>query len=209
MAALAEQDQVPLLRGGRDFGAGSQGIFWRGAAPRPVPPVALGEDNLATAAQALALLDRAPTAADLASAATLQLAGRCQPVHLDDVDWYLDVCHNREALARFLRRVPAARGGRTLAVCAMLGDKPVSALAPFAPVVDQWWLADLDGDRAGSAARLAAALPGAAVCRHASVTDAVLAVRGVARPGDRVLVFGSFYTVADAQTVLMAEVTGG
>ena len=209
VAALAEQDRVPLLRGGRDFGSDARGLFWQGSGPQPLPPVSLGEDNLATAAQALALLGQPPAPAHLATAATLQLAGRCQHLLRQGVDWYLDVGHNREALARFLRRAPAARGGRTLAVCAMLGDKPVAALAPFAPVVEQWWLADLDGYRAGTAARLADALPGAAVSCHASVADAVRAARNTAGPGDRVLVFGSFYTVADAQTVLMAEVTGG
>lgn len=224
VAQLAAADGVPLLRAGIDFGAGADGLYWQGSTAVAVERVWLGEDNLATAAQMLALLGRAPDAGALASAARLTLPGRCQQLALGGVDWCLDVGHNREALARFLRRAPAAPSGRTLAVCAMLGDKPVAALAPFVPVVEAWFLADLDGERGGTAARLAAVLPGASdgfsesspgnspagtppgsVACYTSVAQAVAAARAQARPGDRVLVFGSFYTVADAQAALLRE----
>lgn len=208
VARLAEADQVPLLRAGEAFAGEAGQIRWRQGDDTlrlPLGPVWLGEDNLATAVQALALTGHLPPTASIAAVAmALRLPGRCQHLCYGDVDWYLDVGHNREALARFLARVPvAASGGRTLAVCAMLADKPVEALDPFRAQVDEWLLADLDGPRGGPAGRLAASV-GPAQC-FTSVRAAVEAAAEVARPGDRVLVFGSFFTVAEAVPVLAPD----
>ncbi|WP_111656794.1 bifunctional tetrahydrofolate synthase/dihydrofolate synthase [Isoalcanivorax indicus] len=204
IATLADADQVPLWRAGDVFGGEPGQIWWRqeeATLRLPLAHVWLGEDNLAAAVQALVLLGHAPVPERIAAVATeLRLPGRCQHLRRAGVDWYLDVGHNREALARFLARVPAAAGGRTLAVCAMLADKPVAALTPFHGQVDEWFLADLAGPRGGSAERLAAAVAPARC--HATVEAAVEAALRAASPGDRVLVFGSFYTVAEATPVL-------
>ena len=71
------------------------------------------------------------------------------------------------------------------------------------PAVDQWHLAGLPGagDRAQAAEALAARLAGTAAGgapTHESVADALVAARGRARPGDRILVLGSFHTAAAA-----------
>ena len=68
------------------------------------------------------------------------------------------------------------------------------------PLVDAWHVCDLPTARAATAAELAAqveALPGPArpVQRHADPMSALRAAVERADPADRIVVFGSFYTV--------------
>ena len=62
------------------------------------------------------------------------------------------------------------------------------------------------GQRSQTAEQLAARLEGAlkedAPGLHATVSDALQAAPDASVPGDRVLVFGSFHTVADAMLAL-------
>ena len=206
VAALAETAGSPLLQAGDDFGAADGGIYWSGGrVDLPAHQVPLGADNLATAVQALALLERAPDENAIRAAADAQLAGRCEHRHLDGIDWYLDVGHNREALARFCDRLPPTTG-RTLAVCAMLEGKPVEALAPFVPEVSHWYLAGLEGPRGAGPERLAGFLASAcSLSCHDRVREATHHARQAARAGDRVLVFGSFHTVVEAVYTLEEE----
>lgn len=202
LGALVEDGKVPLWRAGRQFGSDDGRIYWRdGDTERhcAVPDVFLGADNLATAAQALSLAGCPPADEALKRAARLHLEGRRDHRVLDGVDWYLDVGHNAEALARFLASLPP-HPGATRAVAAMLVDKPARlALAHFEPVVDHWYLAGLPGRRGGGPEILRAALPGEApVALFGGVAEALNQARRDARPGDRVLVFGSFLTVAAA-----------
>lgn len=113
----------------------------------------------------------------------------------------LDVAHNPQAaaaLARTLRAQPVA--GRTIAVCAMLRDKPIAeVLAIVAPLVARWHVAGLGGERGTSADDMGLALAQAgvrdAVALHADVEQAYAAALAEARDDDRVVVFGSFHTV--------------
>ena len=68
-------------------------------------------------------------------------------------------------------------------------------------MVDGWYPAGLEVPRGASAARLAASLEeagGEAAIVSATVDGALEAAMAAARAGDRILVFGSFYTVAQA-----------
>jgi len=77
--------------------------------------------------------------------------------------------------------------------------------------VDRWWLAGLEdaGPRGQDSGALAAALAGSVETENATqahdVAAALAAARARARPGDRVLVFGSFHTVAAALRALDAR----
>jgi dihydrofolate synthase/folylpolyglutamate synthase len=132
----------------------------------------------------------------------VSLPGRFQ-VWPGEITTILDVAHNPQsaaALAANLAAMPVA--GATHAVVAMLADKDVvSVLQYMAGVVDHWYLAGLDVFRGADGATLATALSElgiAAGAPHASVTEALSAARQASRPGDRIVVFGSFYTVAQA-----------
>jgi dihydrofolate synthase/folylpolyglutamate synthase len=167
----------------------------------------------ANAAAAIAALRALPLEiADDAFArgvAEAALPGRLQRFDLDGVEVVLDVGHNPQAargLAAWLQSTPAA--GETVAVFAALGDKDVGGIvAALSGGVSQWRLAGLEsvGARGQDVHALAARLAGtdaARGTRHATVADALCAARADARTGDRVLVFGSFHTVAEALVLL-------
>lgn len=117
------------------------------------------------------------------------------------VERIFDVAHNPHA-AVALAYALAARPcrGRTLAVCAMLADKDAAGVAAaLAAQVDAWHLAGLGGERGQSAATLAQrmGLSPAQCVLHADPADAYAAACAAARDGDRVVVFGSFHTIAE------------
>jgi dihydrofolate synthase / folylpolyglutamate synthase len=207
----ADAGRASLMRAGHEFGSAGGGIFWQSATAQrcALTAVPLGTDNLAAAVQALALCDRLADTVDIAAlAADIRLPGRCQHVVLAGADWYLDVGHNREALQRFLTLLPTP-SGRRLALCAMLADKPAEAvIADFLPHVDGWYLAGLGGTRGRTAAALAALFPPTLTPRcFVRVAEAVQVLCAEQQPGDQVLVFGSFHTVAEAAAALGLEWT--
>ncbi|HEX3836917.1 MAG TPA: bifunctional tetrahydrofolate synthase/dihydrofolate synthase [Steroidobacteraceae bacterium] len=145
----------------------------------------------------------APLSRELVGAALskVQLAGRFQII-AGPVEWILDVSHNEPA-AQVLRDNLAQRPvtGRTLAVCGILQDKDAGAIARVLAGCAQVWIAcALPGPRGASAAELAARLaPQVRVAERApTVAAGCTMARELARPGDRVLVFGSFSTVTAA-----------
>ena len=138
------------------------------------------------------------------------LPGRFQVID-GEIPVILDVAHNRQAavvLAENLRAMPCA--GRTLAVTGMLADKNHGAFfTTLASLVDTWYLASLHNDRGANSRDLAGALysvaAGARVHTFDEVSQAMDAARGQARPGDRILVTGSFLTVGAAIRRLQSQ----
>jgi len=176
----------------------------------PLPALA-GRQQPANAASALAALASSDFATDLSHANVarglreVRVRGRFHRVPgavPGDVEWVLDVAHNvpaAEGLRANLATLPPAR--RTIAVCGVLADKDISGItAALAPAIDAWVLAALDGPRAVTTSELAARLPPAAqvIARADDVAGACRAAREAARPGERIVVFGSFLTVGPA-----------
>lgn len=131
---------------------------------------------------------------------TLHLPGRFQCLP-GPVELCFDVAHNVQAavaLAENLASRPCR--GRTHAVCALLADKDAAGIAEaLREQVQAWYLAGLAGARAQSAAQLAACM-GAAVTApqlYPDPTAALNAARRQAEVGDRIVVFGSFHTIAE------------
>jgi dihydrofolate synthase/folylpolyglutamate synthase len=117
----------------------------------------------------------------------------------------LDVAHNEEA-ARALAGNVATMGfhPQTLAVFGIMIDKDIGAvIAALKPRVDRWLVATLPPPRGATAALLRARLEEADVAADAIQTfadagAAYRAARELAAEADRILVFGSFLTVAAA-----------
>ncbi len=197
---------------GRDFAAlpaddrwtfRGAGLSWR-ELPLPAMP---GAFQLRNAAAALAVLEAlagelpAGEAAIRQGLAAARVRGRFERIARAP-DLIVDVAHNPEAartLAATLREHPVA--GRTLAVVGMLADKDAAGVfAALGGEIDAWWTCTPDSPRARNAEALAAILrdyAGAApVHVQGDVAAALSAARGAAREGDRILAFGSFYTVA-------------
>ncbi|WP_045738812.1 bifunctional tetrahydrofolate synthase/dihydrofolate synthase [Xanthomonas sp. MUS 060] len=160
--------------------------------------------NAATAIAALRALRKSlPRSAYADGIAAARLRGRLQVCMRDGVEVLVDVGHNPQAareLAASLQAQPIV--GATRAVFAALGDKDaVGVVKALEGQVDTWHLAGLSGARAQSGVQLRERLAGtaAAVAVVAeSVVQALQQALQQARPGDRVLVFGSFHTAADA-----------
>ena len=150
----------------------------------------------------------------------VRLAGRFQVVP-GPVEWILDIAHNEPAARVFAEHVrerpfPAAaaggadvgRGagvgsgrGRTFAVVGILADKDAREIAAaLALLVDHWVLCTLPSARGSTASDLAnrLGLPPERVTLADSVEEGCEAARAATVPGDRVLVFGSVYTVGPA-----------
>ncbi|KRG88190.1 folylpolyglutamate synthase [Stenotrophomonas daejeonensis] len=176
--------------------------------PQPALWAPVQRDNAATAIAALRALDRAvPRAAWARGIAEARVAGRLQRFERDGVEVLVDVGHNPQAaavLAAALQARPAA--GRTLAVYAALADKDApGVVAALQGRIDRWHLAGLEGARGQSAERLRERLAGTAAAGAALSANVGQALAGAleqARRGDRVLVFGSFHTVAEALPLL-------
>lgn len=172
-----------------------------------------GPTQLANAAVALAALDaiadRLPVTMQAIRPGLIEteLPGRFQVIPGRPVV-VLDVGHNPQAV-RVLADNLATMGffDRTHAVVGMLGDKDIAgALSSLKGRVDAWYLATLAGPRGTAAETLAGIVTGAGlggeIFCHDSPQAALQAARGRAGESDRILAFGSFYTVAGALQAL-------
>jgi len=131
----------------------------------------------------------------------VRLAGRFQVIP-GAVTEIWDVAHNPESaeeLAQTLRLMPCR--GRTRAVIGMLADKDIDTVVRhLVPVIEAWYPATLSGPRGAQAARLIAALEHNGVHDvrgYDNVAAAHAAALNDAKPDDRVVTFGSFFTVAE------------
>jgi len=207
-----------LALAGRDFrwrpAAGGRLRIERNGRVLNLPRPALeGPWQLGNAACAvmvlLALEDRlAVTSSHMAAGLQrVRLPGRLQRV-LDQPALWLDVAHNgasARALARALGRFPASSS--STAVFSALADKDIGAIGrALDRSFSRWLVAPLAGDRARPATELAASLNdipvAGAVETVESVPDALNLALQDSGPDDRIVVFGSFRTVAAAATLL-------
>jgi len=204
-----------LLRIGVDFGFVAGEMQWRyfgpGGARHGLPyPALRGVYQLANAAAALTALDalRAHLPVDMGAVrdalVSIELPGRFQVLPGRPVT-VLDVAHNVQA-ARALADTVAAMGfhPQTLAVFGIMADKDVDAvIAALKPRVDQWLVATLPPPRGATALLLRRRLEQAGIAPDAIRTfddagAAYRAAREIAAEADRIIVFGSFLTVAAA-----------
>ncbi len=169
-------------------------------------PALRGANQLLNAAGALAVLaalrDRLPVPVQAIrnGLALVELPGRFQ-VLPGQPAVVLDVGHNPHAAAVLANNLDQMGFfPRNFAILGAMADKDLEGLlAPLLALMDEWHCCDLPTPRAASAGSLAEQLgrlrPGAAVYTHASPAAALAAVKGRADPADRIVVFGSFYTV--------------
>ncbi|WP_263260945.1 bifunctional tetrahydrofolate synthase/dihydrofolate synthase [Pseudomonas sp. RIT-PI-S] len=164
-------------------------------------------ENAALALQAFALLGLPWQPASIADALQrTRLTGRLDRRRLQwrgkPLWMLLDVAHNPHA-AEYLRgRLPAmAQPNVRRAVFGLLADKDLAGvIEPLLASVAGWAVATLPSPRSRSAAQLQAALAnlGATATSHGSVEAALEHQCELASAEDELLVFGSFFCVADA-----------
>lgn len=130
------------------------------------------------------------------------LLGRFQKIQ-SSCEVILDVAHNLDSarvLAKNLKDL--APVSKTIAVFAVLADKDVSGIiAAVQDLFDEWFISNLDSDRAFSSVDLAEEIKeytnGSIVHMFPSIKDAYLEAKKAADGSTRIVVFGSFLTVAE------------
>lgn len=133
----------------------------------------------------------------------IELAGRCQIIH-QRPQVIVDVAHNPQAAEALVEALSSIEhNGRTLALVAMLKDKAIDeVVANMTTVVDEWLTAGLAVPRGLDANAMAKAVNSqvADVTLSAGQTVAKSCKHALSKMNkeDRLIVFGSFYTVAEA-----------
>jgi len=213
IAEVAAEVDAPLYMQGKQFGAEKKGEHWRwwaGDKQRDalLMPAVRGECQLQNAAAVLQVIDLASKwlpasqAAVREGLANVTVPGRFQVIP-GPVPIVLDVAHNPQS-AQALSKTLHDWGmpGRTMAIVAMMADKEIDAIvAALLPEVDEWCVTSIDIARAASAELVVESLErvGAAeITVRSSVVESLDYVMAKAQEHDRVIVFGSFYTVAEA-----------
>ena len=210
---IAGRDYRWELKGAAHRGEGTpagadwsyQGIRLR--APDLPPSALAGSIQYRNAAAAIAAIESLESRFVLSERSVqeglrqVRLAGRFQVMQREGVEWILDIAHNEPAALVFAAQVRERRpppSGRTFAIVGILSDKDAPEIvAALEPLVSDWVLCGLPGPRGGSAADLArrVSVPLARVVQADSVQEGCEKVCKAAKPGDRILVFGSVYTV--------------
>ena len=183
-------------------------------------PALQGEFQIANAATAiLALQALGPSLAITQDhirqgLSNVRLQGRFEKLH-DQPLVIVDVAHNPHAVTSLVAQLRAQPiEGATRIVIAMLADKPVDeVISLLLPVTDHWYAAGLDAEARGLSAQTMSdkiermlnkneslAQPSADVklCPELTVKAAIEAAMRDADPEDRIVILGSFYTVAAA-----------
>lgn len=206
-----------------DLACSDQHWHWRGTRAdgqavelRDLPLLDLPMENAALALQAYLLMDLPWDAFTLRRALLdTRVTGRLDRRTLSwrgkRVELLLDVGHNPHA-AQYLAARLAQRplSGKRLAVFGLLSDKDLAGVVtPLLGLVDHWAVTPLLTPRSRSAAELAEALTnlGAAVKSYASVDAALEGQCAQATVDDQILLFGSFFCVAQALEWLERQVS--
>ena len=203
----AREAGARLFLAGRDFSWENLGTSWnyhgmkRKLDVLSIPSLE-GSVQLSNASVALAALDCLGIFPDekTASAAFLDLELRGRFQKFGDVT--LDVAHNPQAarnLAANLKQNPGS--GKTVAIFSMLADKDIEGvIRAVSGEIDEWVIYPLDVPRGADLPRLERAFSEQGFgnpVKAASMREAWNFACALAAGNDRILVFGSFHTVAD------------
>ncbi|MEB0093318.1 bifunctional tetrahydrofolate synthase/dihydrofolate synthase [Pseudomonas sp. CCI4.2] len=211
----AKELNCPFLLRGRDFDLDvSDSVWqWRGHNAlgqsielHDLPLLDLPMENAALALQAYALLDLSWDFEKIRAAlSSTRMIGR---LDRRQINWHgkslklmLDVGHNPHA-AHYLAQRLAARpvSGKRLAVFGLLSDKDLAGvLTELTSSVQAWAVAPLPTPRSYAVSDVQAALQnlGANVTSYSSIALALDAQCANATAEDEILLFGSFYSVAE------------
>ena len=209
----AKAIDADLWRVGVDFNVSGdkQQWAWAGRGRRfsgLAYPALRGANQLINAAGVLAaltaLLERLPVTAQAVrnGFAFVELPGRFQIVP-GQPTLVLDVAHNPHAVAALTANLDAmGYFPCTHAVFGAMADKDIPLiLAKIAPLIDKWYFTDLPTTRAEPATELLSRWQAqnkrkdVSASRYPNPQDALQAALGAAQAADRIVVFGSFYTV--------------
>ena len=213
----AEAIGADLWRFGRDFNfeGDKQQWGWAGRGRRYAGlayPALRGANQLVNAAGVLAAFEAIRAQLPVTAQAVrtglsmVELPGRFQIVP-GQPTLVLDVAHNPHSVAALTANLDAmGYFPTTHAVFGAMADKDLAPmLAKVGPLIDRWYFTDLATPRAETAVSLqqkwnavqmvAGGRKEVSTSLHANPEAALAAAVAAAEPADRIVVFGSFYTV--------------
>lgn len=169
----------------------------------PQPNIPL--DNIATALMVLALLKISLLPQELASLiSSTKVPGRTELVDAH-CQVMLDVGHNPLAARYLAEQIKRFSATKVHAVVGMLADKDIlNTLMPLRQSIDYWYLASLDVPRGAKAEVLKSHLVTETkkLLTFDNVIDAYKMAISHADESDLILVFGSFFTVAQVKAFI-------
>lgn len=189
---------------------------WRYASKQldrlPKPGILL--HNAATALMAIhCLQDKLPVSyhAVCQGLYNINLPGRLQKIErYQSKSILLDVAHNPAAtalLSQYLKQHPIE--GRNIGVIGMLADKAIAdSILPLIAQIDIWYVGGLEGKRGASAEKIVEKLQTlkARECYNCGTVErAYCEAYNLCEANDRIVVFGSFYTVAKVRRLLWKQ----
>jgi len=199
--------KTPIFCQGREFTFKEYATYWSWFSPviqyDYLPKNGLSLQNLSTSLMAITVLQDKLAVTQLHIEKGLletTLPGRIQVIEGIIPEIY-DVSHNPAAvslLAEYLAKTP--HDGKTHAVFSMLADKNIEGCIQIInDYIDAWYIAPLFTKRAATQESLLTAF--SAKQNKPKVFPSVKAAysfsKEIAQPGDRIIVFGSFHTVAE------------
>ena len=218
MDSIREVGASPAFYLGRDFTVTVADGLWQGALSEvggrqrllPArPPGPLLPENICAALQAALLLGKPFTEQQLQRALQrVCLVGRRQWQQVAGRDYLLDVAHNPAAIDKLVEYIAITPcKGKTIALFSVMADKDIHAMIRAAAgSFDAWFLAEQPATtRAAAASDVAALLYGEGqemISVSKNVRQALRRAQRLMTEGDRLVVFGSFYTVADVLPLL-------
>lgn len=134
----------------------------------------------------------------------MRLPGRLEIINTPVMQIF-DVAHNDQSirhLANWLQQNPVT--GQTFAVFGMMADKLASIdFGNIGQQIDAWYVSRADIARAAEPElireKIRLSTQAATISCHATLSQAYAAAHSMAQAADRVVVFGSFYTVAQTR----------
>lgn len=184
----------------------------------PEPKLAL--PSWAAAIQVALLLDALPPRSTLLSLmASVQLAGRLSTAVFQDRTLLLDVAHNRQSIQRLVQHLTEAETKtvvkpRLIAIFAVMADKDIEPMfEQLTPLFKQWYLPALKNcPRAAKPDALMTLLlqHRPQLCQNErliakvmpSVKESLVEATHNSTQNDKIVVFGSFFTVGEALAVI-------
>ena len=136
------------------------------------------------------------------------LPGRFQVVKLNP-SLILDVAHNPQAAQSLSRNLKAhAVSGKTIAIFSILRDKDIwGVIEALSNDIDSWYIAKIQNERAADIEMMSQAIREVNSSSHLvsfkNIQEAYQFASKEVTRNDRIIIFGSFYTVADIMKLIL------
>ena len=205
-------DSGEIYRLGKAFGVEEHPLGWQGWVATPagtrrqlptLPTGSLLPANICAAVQVAELLGRCPEGVAIVDAiAGVKVTGRRQIQEIGGSRYLLDVAHNPASVNKLLEYNEISDcNGRVIALFSAMRDKAVGEIVGLcADRFDGWFLADQPGNErampADEVADLLRQQGQGMISISRNITQALRRAQTVMAPGDLLVIFGSFFTVA-------------